>query len=196
MEFYGEMKLRGDGYGGGFSCGMTMCRSETMEGFSVYEETEGRTVYRNDRGVTLTVSRRRDGEALRVRTAVCNGSSERIGLEMLASFAVRGVKADRIHRLQSFWSAEGKLRTETLEELHLEPSWNRCGMRIEKFGNVGSMPVRKYFPFLALEDSGSGRFLGIQLYCASSWQIEILCKEEETFSVAGGGWQTGISANG
>jgi len=73
-----------------------------------------------------------------------------------------------------------------LEELHLEPSWNRCGMRIEKFGNVGSMPVRKYFPFLALEDSGSGRFLGIQLYCASSWQIEILCKEEETFSVAGG----------
>lgn len=186
MEFYGEMKLRGDGYGGGFSCGMTMCRSETMEGFSVYEETEGRTVYRNDRGVTLTVSRRRDGEALRVRTAVCNGSSERIGLEMLASFAVRGVKADRIHRLQSFWSAEGKLRTETLEELHLEPSWNRCGMRIEKFGNVGSMPVRKYFPFLALEDSGSGRFLGIQLYCASSWQIEILCKEEETFSVAGG----------
>jgi len=99
MELYGEMKLRGDGYGGGFSCGMTMCRSETMEGFSVYEETEGRTVYRNDRGVTLTVSRRRDGEALRVRTAVCNGSSERIGLEMLASFAVRGVKADRIHRL-------------------------------------------------------------------------------------------------
>lgn len=37
MEFYGEMKLRGDGYGGGFSCGMTMCRSETMEGFSVYD---------------------------------------------------------------------------------------------------------------------------------------------------------------
>lgn len=186
MEFYGEMKLRGDGYGGGFSCGMTMCRSETMEGFGLCEETEERTVYQNQKGITLTVDRRRDGDALRVRQTVRNGSLERIGLEMFASFAVRGVKADRIHRLQSFWSAEGKLRTESLEELHMEPSWNRCGMRIEKFGNVGSMPVRKYFPFLVLEDSRSGRFLGIQLYCASSWQMEILCKEDETLSVAGG----------
>ncbi len=186
MEFYGEMKLRGDGYGGGFSCGMTMCRSQTMERFSECEKTEERTVYRNDSGVTLTMIRKRDGEALRVHTTVQNGSSGKIGMEMLASFAVRGVKADRIHRLQSFWSAEGKLRSETLEELHLEPSWNRCGMRIEKFGNAGSMPVRKYFPFLALEDSSSGRFLGIQLYCASSWQMEILCKEDETLTVAGG----------
>lgn len=186
MEFYGEMKLRGDGYGGGFSCGMTMCRSETMDGFDLCEETEERRVYKNKKGVTLTVNRRRDGDALRVRQRVQNGSAERIGLEMFASFAIKGVKADRIHRLQSFWSAEGKLRTETLEELHMEPSWNRCGMRIEKFGNVGSMPVRKYFPFLALEDSGSGRFLGIQLYCASSWQMEILCKEDETLSVVGG----------
>lgn len=186
MEFYAEMKLQGDGYGGGFSCGMTMSRSATMEGFFKCEETEERTVYRNDRGVTLTVNRKRDGEALRVRTVVRNGSPEKIRMEMLASFAVKGVKADRIHRLQSFWSAEGKLRTETLEELHLEPSWNRCGMRIEKFGNVGSMPVRKYFPFLALEDSESGRFLGIQLYCASSWQMELLCKEDETLSVTGG----------
>lgn len=186
MEFYAEMKLLGDGYGGGFSCGMTMSRSATMEGFFQCEETEERTVYQNDRGVTLTVNRKRDGEALRVGTVVRNGSPEKIRMEMLASFAVRGVKADRIHRLQSFWSAEGKLRTETLEELHLEPSWNRCGMRIEKFGNVGSMPVRKYFPFLALEDSESGHFLGIQLYCASSWQMELLCKEDETLSVTGG----------
>lgn len=186
MEFYAEMKLQGDGYGGGFSCGMTMSRSATMEGFLPCEESEECTVYRNDRGVTLTVNRKRDGEALRVSTVVRNGSPEKIRMEMLASFAVRGVKADRIHRLQSFWSAEGKLRTESLEELHLEPSWNRCGMRIEKFGNVGSMPVRKYFPFLALEDSESGSFLGIQLYCASSWQMEILCKEDETLSVTGG----------
>ncbi len=75
MEFYGEMKLRGDGYGGGFSCGMTMCRSQTMERFSECEKTEERTVYRNDSGVTLTMIRKRDGEALRVHTTVQNGSS-------------------------------------------------------------------------------------------------------------------------
>lgn len=59
-------------------------------------------------------------------------------------------------------------------------------MRVEKFGNVGSMPVRKYFPFLAAEDSKRQEFLGIQLYCPSSWQIELLCKEDDTLTIAGG----------
>ncbi|MFR1371671.1 MAG: hypothetical protein ACLSA0_16195 [Eisenbergiella massiliensis] len=90
---------------------------------------------------------------MEVSTEFINDSAEAVTLEMLSSFAIRGINADRIHRLQSFWSAEGKLRTESIEELHLEPSWNRCGMRVEKFGNVGSMPVRKYFPFLVVEDS-------------------------------------------
>ena len=48
------------------------------------------------------------------------------------------------------------------------------------------MPVRKYFPFAALENSETGEFVGIQLYCASSWQIEILCKDDDTLSVVGG----------
>ncbi len=185
MELYGEMKLRGDDYAGGYSCGMTMCGSGTMAGFS-REEATGKIVYRSEKGVVLTVRKSQEGEAQRIQTSVFNGSSEEISLEMLASIAVRGIRADRIHRLQSFWSAEGKLRTETVEELHLEPSWAKHGLRIEKFGNVGSMPVRKYFPFLALEDSQTGEFLGIQLYCASSWQMEILCREDETLTVTGG----------
>ncbi len=185
MELYGEMKLRGDDYAGGYSCGMTMCGSGTMAGFS-REESTGKTVYRSEKGVVLAVRKSQEGEAQRIQTSVFNGSREEISLEMLASIAVRGIRADRIHRLQSFWSAEGKLRTETVEELHLEPSWAKHGLRIEKFGNVGSMPVRKYFPFLALEDSQTGEFLGIQLYCASSWQMEILCREDETLTVTGG----------
>lgn len=105
---------------------------------------------------------------------------------MLASFALKGIKADKIHRLQSFWSAEGRLRTETIEELHLEKSWNGCARRIEKFGNVGSMPVRKYFPFLALEDCETEEFTGILMGHASSWQIEISCKEVQELDVMGG----------
>lgn len=186
MELYAEMKLRGDDYGGGFSCGMTMCGSRTMEGFVKQSESSEKTEYVNSQGIVLTISRERDGEAERILTSVYNGGKEAVELEMLASFAIRKIQADRIHRLQSFWSAEGKLRTETVEDLHLEPSWNRCGLRIEKFGNVGSMPVRKYFPFLALENSENGEVVGIQLYCASSWQMEILCKEDETLSVVGG----------
>lgn len=186
MEFYAEMKLQKDGYAGGFSCGMTMTGSQTMEKFQKTSESPEALVYENDQGVVLTVKIRQEGKVSRVHTVLYNGSEEEIIPEMLASFAVRGIQADRIHRLQSFWSAEGKLRTETLEELHMEPSWNGCGLRIEKFGNVGSMPVRKYFPFLALEDSASGTLIGIQLSCASSWQMEILCKENDMLSVVGG----------
>lgn len=184
--FFSEMKLVGDGYAGGFSCGLTMHDSHTMGNMKVTENGTERTVWENAEGVKLIQERAEDGEAIRVRTHVENGSSREITLEMLTSFGIKGIPADKIHRLQSFWSAEGKLRTETIEELHLEPSWNRCGLRIEKFGNTGSMPVRKYFPFVALEDSKTGTVTGVQLYCASTWQIELLCKEDDTLTVTGG----------
>ncbi|MBR6403682.1 MAG: alpha-galactosidase [Eubacterium sp.] len=190
MRLYTETKLLGDGYAGGFSCGLTMHGNATMERFALKEGdeelSEGITVYESTDGLTLKVFKKCDENALRVKTSITNNTGHEIGLEMLTTFAIGNVHADKIHRLQSFWSAEGKLRTETIDELHLEPSWNRCGLRIEKFGNNGSMPVRKYFPFLALEDSTSGELIGIQLYQASTWQIEIICKEDETLTVTGG----------
>lgn len=147
MERSMELKIAGEPYAGGFSCGATMCRS-CAESFAVTAQTPGRTEYRRPDGLLVTVSARAAGGAERISTQVRNGSPKPVTLEMLASVALRDVAADRIHRLQSFWSAEGRLRTETVEELHLEPSWNRCGVRFEKFGSTGSMLVRKYFPFL------------------------------------------------
>ena len=52
----------------------------------------------------------------------------------------------------------------------MERQWHE----IEKFGQLGSMPVRKWFSFAALEDSKTGSFIGVQLYCPSSWQIEAI----------------------
>ena len=186
MEYYAEVKVMGDAYGGGFSNGLTMCGSQSAAAFHKVEDRGEDAVYDDDRQHRIVLHKKTVGQAVEISTEFMNDSPEAVTLEMLLSFAVRGIAADRIHRLQSFWSAEGKLRTETIEELHLEPSWNRCGMRVEKFGNVGSMPVRKYFPFLAAEDSKRQEFLGIQLYCPSSWQIELLCKEDDTLTIAGG----------
>ena len=42
--------------------------------------------------------------------------------------------------------------TERLERLNLEPSWAGHGVRSERFGQVGSMPVNKWFPWLLVED--------------------------------------------
>ncbi len=190
MELIGEVKLLGDGYAGGFSCGMSMCSSDTFWGLkktgSADTGKERLDTYEDDRHHILKVHEKADNDAKRVFTEFVNGSDKEVSLEMIASFALSGVKADKIHRLLSFWSAEGKLRTETIEDLHLEKSWNGCSTRVFKFGNVGSMPVRKYFPFVALENSESGHIVGILMGLASSWQIEVSCKKTQEFLVMGG----------
>ena len=186
MELRAEVKVMGDAYPGGFACGMSLGRSGTIAGFSKVAEEPEAIRYEDSRGLVLIVHRKQDGEAQRVWTEFQNGSDQEVVLEMLASFALEEVKADAVYRMQSFWSAEGKLRRETICDLHLEPSWNRCATRVERFGNLGSMPVRKYFPFLALEDSESGEVTAIQLYVGASWQMEISVKESELLTVTGG----------
>lgn len=186
MEYYVELKLRGDDHNGGFSNGLTLCGSKSTTDFERLSDNGSSTIYQNNRGQYITLHKSEGENTIELSTTFENRDKATVTLEMLSSFAIKGIKADKIHRLQSFWSAEGKLRTETIEELHLEPSWNRCGMRVEKFGNVGSMPVRKYFPFLALENSETGEYIAAQLYCPSSWQIEILCREDETLTIVGG----------
>ena len=190
MEFIAECKLMGDGYAGGFSCGMSMAGSQTTENLVKIKTSEEKnkkvTLWKDERGYEVRVFEEKENQVARVYTEFKNNSEKEVVMEMLASFALKGIKADKIHRLQSFWSAEGRLRTETIEELHLEKSWNGCARRIEKFGNVGSMPVRKYFPFLALEDCETEEFTGILMGHASSWQIEISCKEVQELDVMGG----------
>lgn len=190
VRIYTETKIAGDSYPGAFSTGLTMHGSSTMERFLLKsgdeEFSEGITEYETPDGIKLMLSKTRDGNVIRVRTTITNNSTSEFETELLTSFAMDGIKADKVHRLQSFWSAEGRLRTETTDDLHLEPSWAHFGVRVEKFGNTGSMPVRKYFPFLALEDSESGSFTAIQLCLASTWQMEILSSNEDTLTVTGG----------
>ena len=186
MKLCTEMKLLGDEYAPGFSCGLSLGRSATIQGFSLRQEGETQDRYENGKGLALTLHKEKDGDALRVWTQLENNGRETVTLEMLASFALKEVKADAIYRLQSYWSGEGKLRRETLFDLFLEPSWSGHGVRAERFGNVGSMPVRKYFPFLALEDSEAGRVTAIQLYGGASWQMEVSLRENELVTVTGG----------
>lgn len=181
-----ECKFTGDRYGGGFSAGLTMTGSSTRDKFELIHEDSEKKVYDNKEGIVVTCHYKKDNDAIRTYTEIENKGNKEVTMEMFASFVLKQVEADAIYRMQSFWSAEGKLRRETIDDLHLEPSWAGVGVRIEKFGNVGSMPVRKYFPQLVLENSKTGEFLGIQLYCPSSWQMEILCKENDLLTVTGG----------
>lgn len=115
-------------------------------------------------------------------------------LEAISSFSISGITpyADDsarnrllMHRSRSRWSAEGRHEIRTIEDLMLEPSWANFGVRCEKFGAIGSMPVRGFFPFVAIEDKESGVIWAAQNACSSSWQIEAI-RSDDNLILTGG----------
>lgn len=111
-----------------------------------------------------------------------NRSQEERELEHLSAFSLSGIKSlkntkktvegCKLHRLLSFWSAEGRKVTDNFEDLGLEDSWGNQGARTERFGQVGSMPVRKYFPFASVEEP-SGVCWTVNFEAPYSWQTEV-----------------------
>lgn len=183
-----QCKFTGDEYCGFYSCGLTMLDNSSMRRFNNTYESGSKTTLTSDDGLKLTVSYEKSpySDATGVVTSFENGSGAPVTLEMLTSFLLPEVKADKIHRILSFWSAEGRVKTDDLAELNMEHSWNNMAFRVEKFGNVGSMPVRKYFPFVALEDSETHSFTAVQLYSPASWQIELTVRAGDVVRVSGG----------
>lgn len=188
IDIKSEVKLTGDPYAGFYSCGLTMLGGGSMGRFHEEAKNDSETILSTDDGIVLKTTYTKDSEsdAMHVQTSILNGSDHDITMEMLTSFVLPGIKADKIHRFLSFWSAEGKHKVDTIEDLNMEYSWNHMAFRLEKFGNIGSMPVRKYFPFLAVEDSETGHFTAVQLYSPSSWQMEIVVQHTEHLTLAGG----------
>lgn len=183
-EFSFQVKVRGDSFNGHYTNGLSMANSESVKRCKVVAKDADKTVYEADKYRVTAFHIAEDG-VTKCYTVFENTSNEDITIDMLSSFCVDNIDADVLHRATSFWSAEGKLLSQKLTDLNMEPSWNKHGTRIEKFGQIGSMPVRKWFPFVALENSKTHEFVGAQIYCASSWQIEVF-RTDDPVSIAGG----------
>ena len=188
MKSQAEVKIIGEQYCGSYTCGLTMLGSGSMEGFEAVTESDDVTVLKRPDGLELNIENKKStlSDATEVTTIVQNGGKEPLSMEMLTSVLLKDIKADRIHRLLSFWSAEGKHKVDTIKDLDLEHSWSGHGVRVLKFGNLGTMPVRSFFPFVAVEDSNNGTFTAVMLYAPSSWQMEVLVKEGDVVSISGG----------
>lgn len=183
-----QIKFAGDEYSGGYVNGLSMIDSSTMNRFKTTYDGDEKTVLSTDNGIVLTCLHI-DVENLPVKkyiTTVYNGSKQEITIEMLSSFTVSGIKADKLHRMTSFWSSEGRLKTDSIYDLNIEKSWNGHGTRVEKFGVVGSMPVRGYFPFAALENSETNEFVAATLFCPSTWQMEVYVRRDDALTLSGG----------
>ena len=185
MEYYSEWRLEGDEYSGGFLNGISLSGSESVKNMKEISKSDDKTVFKGEKGHIIESFHEEKNSVVFTKSVFKNETEKEAKIELLSSFAIRGIEADKIHRATSFWASEGKLLSQKLTDLNMETSWAKHGIRIEKFGQTGSMPVRKWFPFLVLENSKKGEFLGVQLYCASSWQIEILNKSGEIYIQGG-----------
>ena len=199
-----QVKIIGDNYPFNYSQGRTMRNSQTtMEmKFEKQEliEEENRTIiktYLNDsRGIKYIhyVENHKLSKAIEIKSEVINNAEKEITLEMLSSFTlggltpfIDGLAKDSmvLHQIRSTWSNEGRLVSLPIEEYQLEPSWKPSGANCFRFGQVGSMPNREYFPFVAVEDVKSGVCWGVQLAIASSWQIEAY-RKDDALIISGG----------
>jgi alpha-galactosidase len=204
IDSLAQIKIRGDAYAGPFAQGITLRQSPSVRRFRYDDQTcleDGTvttiiTTLKTDDGLVLRhrLSWRKEDRALEVDTRLVNGSGQDITVEMLSSFSLSGITpfgagdaAGRLvaHRFRSGWSAEGRLETRSLEKLHLERSWSGAALFSERFGQVGSMPVRKWFPFVAIEDATAGVLWGAQLAWAGSWQMEIF-RQHDDVCLSGG----------
>ena len=188
-----QIHAGGDHLPNGYGNGHTMaCTSATEALKFIGQQREGNTVI-----TTVTDGKGRTvrhfalwEEGLRALRVFCefeNTGDRPVALELLSSVNLSGLTpftggdaagALFLHRVRSMWSAEGRLRTESIEAAMLERSWTGHALRLCKFGQVGSMPTRGYFPFAALEDRKAGVTWAMQLACPSSWQMEIRRKDD------------------
>ncbi len=191
LESLIQAKIIGDAYPGGYAGGRTMRWSATTDGMRLEEQMVQRegsariieTVLRDGRGMRWvhTVTYREESRYLTVQTTAENTGDMPVTLEFLTSFCLGGLSpydADdgcghmRIYRLRSNWSAEGYVEALRPEAMHLEPAWLRQSAVIERFGQIGSMPVRGFFPLLAVEDESRHVVWAAKLTGAASWQMQ------------------------
>lgn len=198
-----QLKRIGDNYPIGFSNGHTMRNSGTC-GRMKYA---GQTAAERDGLLTVTtclesaelrgkhvVSFRPGDVSVTVHTEIENTSKKEERLEMLSSFSLCSLfgfseeartRDFLLHRLRSKWSEEGRLETRNFLELQLEPSWQVYGAQSIRYGQVGSMPVRRFFPWFMVEDVKNGCIIGGNLAVPSSWQMEVF-SEDNRPAVSGG----------
>lgn len=199
-----QFKLAGDPYTGAYAGGKTMRQnsSVTQMKFAGQRKKEGSdqteiiTCYTDARGYEAEhhLVWMQGKKYLESRVVFRNRSSASCCLEMLESFSIGGLtpfeKGDApehlwLHRLRSDWSMEGRMESDPFEKLNLEPSWAGHGIRCERFGQIGSMAVNHFFPWVIAEDRKNQVFWGASVAHNASWQIEVYRKDDSA-SLSGG----------
>lgn len=190
-----QLKIIGDSYPDGFSHGHSMRNSETELKLRFREQRAERgehtriiTILEHDRVEVRHFLEYAHGSLYFTSySELTSRAASPVGVEMISSYNLCSFPCFEkklrmedlvLHRMQSKWSMEGKLESTPFLDLQLEPAWLRIGANSVRFGQVGSMPVRRYFPWMVAEDKRYGYSVGIQLSHPASWQMEVYNKDD------------------
>lgn len=193
-----QLHVRGDGNETPYSRGMTMLGSLTAASMRLHERTEKdgviTTVLTGAHGLKWTQTLTPCGRAIEVRTQVENAGNAPATLDHAATFCLAGMTpfeaglapdCMKLHRFSSFWSCEGRHECNTIEELNFETSWSRWATKSIRIGQAGTLPVRSYFPTMALEDTKRCVTWAAAIGWAGSWNMELF-RQKEDLVITGG----------
>lgn len=196
MESLIQYKLTGDIYNEAYAGGCSMRNGESVRKLKFSEQTDE---FVGEQLQVNTIMMDEDGHRLihhlvwlknmpyvRISCTFENQSKTNCCLEMFESFSLGGLSPYMqgdgngtlwLHRVRSVWSQEGGHEAIPVEDLQLEPAWDPHAVRCERFGQAGSMPVNRFFPFAAIEDRKNHVFWGAQIAHPASWQMEVYRKD-------------------
>lgn len=199
-----QAKVIGDDYSGQYFGGASMRDSATCEMLKYYSQSSEKTdkvltvstVLKAENGLSAvnTVKYSDGDEFISLTTELVNNTGADVKCEMLSSFSLSNISPYSdgageetlvLHRMRSRWSMEARLVSERFEDLLLEDCWCYGNENDIRFGQVGSMPVKGYFPFMAVEDTANSVIWGVQMGCPSSWQMEV-ARGDDGVSLCGG----------
>lgn len=133
-------------------------------------------------------------QGIEIETVFMNHTGRTVTLDMFTSFSLDNLSPFqrddapyklKLHRFRGGWSLEGKHTESTVEELNLESTWFRAFPESERYGGLGSHPVKRWFPFGCVEDTEMHVCWAAQLECSGSWQMEF-SKDGDCYSLSGG----------
>lgn len=193
-----QLHVRGDSHETPYSKGMTMIGSCTaasmrLKARDVQQECIT-TVLTGAHGLEWTQTLFACGRALVCRTQIKNAGDAPVTLEHAASFCLAGMTpfeagmapdCMRLHRFSSFWSCEGRHECQTIEKLNMETSWSRWATKSVRIGQAGTLPVRSYFPTMALEDTRREVTWAAAIGWAGSWNMELFLQKEDLVLTGG-----------
>jgi len=199
-----QFKVAGDAHSTGYSNGTSLRNSATVRHKLKYvdqivEEAEDcttiKTILRDERGIEAEhcVTGGADN-VLACNLTVKNGSDSEILLEMIESFSISDITPFEagdgqghisIYKMRAEWANEGMLQVTTPEALLLVPTQKQFSVLCDRYGTLGTKPLKGNVPFVAVRDDRMGVMWGGMLSIGSSWQLE-LYRRDNGMIMAGG----------